>query len=495
MQNEHPVFQLIKTMTISEKAYFKKYSFLYKSDSNTVFKRMFDRLSSQEVYDIDILLKDKKIPNTIKKRIHVSLNNLNKKIVHSLLEYRKGKSDYSNFLHSMEEYELYKEKKLENLAEKKIKKIEQFIVERNLFILKPYFYYTINKSMLNNVAIKNDYRISQNKKFEDSIETIYHKGQLIVTAYKFESLVQKNGSIVFTDKENLKDLAILKQKTLSLIKYFSKDFKSYSSLSNNLLLMNMIENNVQGIKELSIDFLSLCKQKFPSLNDQDKIMTFIFLKNLGYNNLQLQNFEVFENIHYFLKKECKIIENKEILKTLQSIVINLNALYYYLNPNRKVKNTDVENFVQTIQSSDKSKSSFYELLCATSIILVREHKFQESLDLTSNVHISDFNARTYDSYVLLKSVRAICWLKLENIELFNSELTVIYKFLLKNRTVSYAKEIINFIKKLNQLKLMSNKERHLKTLIQRFDGIQENGSFYEKMEARELELLLKLALR
>jgi hypothetical protein len=127
-------------------------------------------------------------------------------------------------------------------------------------------------------------------------------------------------------------------------------------------------------------------------------------------------------------------------------------------------------------------------------MLVREKKYIDSLDLTNNVHISDFNERTYDSYISLKSVRAVSWLKLENLELFNSELTVIYKFLLKNRNVSYAKEIINFIKKLNQMDLMSNKEKHLKKLILSFNDIQKNGSLFEKMEARDLELLLNLAL-
>ena len=56
MQTEHPVFSLIKTMTSTEKAYFKKYSFLMKSKSDIVFLRIFDLLKTQKSFKIDILL-------------------------------------------------------------------------------------------------------------------------------------------------------------------------------------------------------------------------------------------------------------------------------------------------------------------------------------------------------------------------------------------------------------------------------------------------------
>jgi len=54
---------------------------------------------------------------------------------------------------------------------------------------------------------------------------------------------------------------------------------------------------------------------------------------------------------------------------------------------------------------------------------------------------------------------------------------------------------VNFIKKLSKTSQMKNKIKLLKNLLSETEQIEKNGSFYEKMEAIELKIILKLALR
>ena len=495
MKKEHSIYLLIQSLTAHEKHYFKKNGFLTDSKKKDAFIQIFDIINKQKSFNIDNILNDKKINTSIKKHLHVNLNSLYKLIINTMIDYRKEKNQLSSFFQSIEEYEFLYEKKLFDLAFKRIKKTELFTIENKMFHLLPFLYHRMNKGLINSLKISKEYKFEQNLKYEKSIESIYYKGQVSILAHQLEALIEHNKSMVFIDSENLSALKEIKKKTIDLLEFDKNDFQVISSLSNNIFMMNIMESNLIGIEKTTISYIRYFKEHFMKIKDNQLIGGLNFLYNLAHTNLALNNNKLFYelfSIFDLVKNEAK---DENIVSFVKPLLINLRALDYFLNPEKEIVNNDLELFINTIKENDTSSRNFIELITATCIILTNEKMYQESLDLTSSVSIADFNGRAADSYVFIKCIRVICWLKLENMDLFHSELVSIYTFLLKHTQLSFAKTIVNFIKKLSKTSQMKNKIKLLKNLLSETEQIEKNGSFYEKMEAIELKIILKLALR
>lgn len=495
MKKEHEIYLLIQAMEPSEKAYVKKYSFKKHAKNRSHFLLLFDVLDKQKKYNLDKLLANKKLPSEFNKNIYANLYTLKKEVLANLIEYSRSKNQLSILFDMFLEYDIYKSKKLVNAAKKKIIAIEKYIQKNDLHYFKPYLYNRMNEGLLNNIAIKKEYKITQYNKFEESIEEIYHRGKVNILSSKFEILIQKNAGLVFKIPEHINELKIIKNSAEELLAYFKDDFTIYSALHNNLLMMNMMLDDLDGIEQASKSYVDYFKAHSNKLNDEAKATSFLNFKNLAYHNIVLKNNVIYKEIISLLTTEKDYCKNADLVKILNIYIVNLKALFYVSNPKETPTKEDIQSFLQNLESIEKSNTLYYELLTATSIILTNENRFKESLDLTSEIFLSEFTDRINDSYVFLKCIRAICWLKLEKIDLFDSELESIYKFLLKYQNFSFAKQIINFIKKSANEKTKNNKVKVLKSLLDDFDKIQQNGTLLEKMEATELKLVLKLALK
>ena len=495
MEKENDIYQLIQAMEPSEKAYFKKFSFKKRSKNSANFLLLFDLLDKQKKYSLEKISSHKKLPQDFHKNLYANLYILKKEVLANLREYNRANNKLSELFDMFLEYDIFKSKKLDDIAKKKIISIEKHIEKNNLFYFKPYLYSRMNEGLLNNISIKKEYKASQYEKYKDSIEGLYQRGQMNITASKFETLIEANGGLIFKDPTRKAALQNLRDELRDLLKYFADDFVAFGGIHNNLLMVNMILGDVSGIRQASMAYIEYYNNSKDTITNADKTKIFVHFKNIAYHNLVLNNTDVFEEIQVILKNERDNCTDATLAQNLDIYITNLKALFYIQNPQIKPTETEIETFKTNVQNLDKTTPLYYELLTATGIILANEKRYQESLDITSDIFLNDFTERINDSYVILKCVRAICWLKLEKLELFDSELNSIYKFLLKYQNFSFAKEIINFIKKSNSQKTKKTKVKVFKDLLSEFEKIQEEGTLLERMEATELKLVLKLALK
>ncbi len=488
------VYLLIKSMSATEKAYFKKYAFKRKNGSSNDYSNLFDLLDKHKNFDIGKISSSNKLSVSFTKKINAHLNQLNKKIIASLLDYRKGKSDISQFLIAMEEYELFKDKGLEDEANRTIKKLEKFSIEKDLFHLKPYLYYTHNMSMLNDIKIDPKIKQIQNNKYTNSIEMLYNKAQLIIASFDFSLLVNKNKSIIFKSKENLKELEKIRIRKEKLLVKLKDDFGSICSLSNNLMIISLNKTNYNELLETVKKFINFYTIHYPKSNDREKLKAIIFLKNASYYLMAMGKTDVYRKTIGIIEEVLLVIKDKHLKEEIQSYYATLKALFYYLNPKENIAEKELIFFKEFLKNSNENSPAFMEILTCTSIILCRQKKYQESIAISDLIFHNKKNYKSYDNNVALRFVRVIAWLKMENIELFSSEIISLYKYLVKTENQNYSKHFVNFIKKFSKTNNNIKKQKLLKNLIADFNKIVKEKSIYEKMEANELKLILELAL-
>jgi len=494
VQKENRTYLLIKAMTATEKAYFKKYAFKIENTSSQDFKTLFNILDKQKNYQINDIKKNKKISKNFLKNINANLNQLNKRIVNSLLEYRKGKSDLSVFFNAIEEYELFKEKGLNDIADKKIKKIEQFIIEKDLYHFKPFLYNKITSRFRNNISIDTTYKKELEEKYKKSIEEHYNKSQVNIVACDFENLLIKNNSVVFKDSKNLKELDAIIQKMEILKENLKDDFGIFYSLSNNIMLATIMKGNSYDLIKIANELIDFYTENSKTVNDYNKSKTIPFFKNISYYTMSLGYNEIYLRIAPILDNEIEIIKDKNILQQLKEYILSLKALYFYLNKDIKPNKEDIDDIIDFIKNCNKSKAIYFELIVVLSILLTRMKEYSQSIDFTNIFYDSIFNQRANDNFTTLRIIRIINWLKLEEIDLFSSELISFYRSLIKHEHVSFVKEFINFINKFAKTNSEENKEKLLLNLISNLEKIKKSKNLFERMEANELTMILELAL-
>jgi len=494
MKKEHVVFQLIKAMEATEKAYFKKYSFKKQNTSNQDFIKLFDLLDKQKDYDYDKIVGNNKINSSFRKKLSLNLNQLNNRLMSSLVDYRKGKSDLSIFANSMAEYQLLKNKGLYEIAEKRIKKLEQFVEEKDLYYFKPYLFDILNRGLINNLKINTEYKNSLNLKFEKSIEVFNNKAQLNILSTKFENLVLKNKSLIFENEDLINELKIIKKHKEDLLNKLENDFASSSVLNNNLMLINMMLGNAYQLEIKGNEFIEYFYKHSASQKEHYKSKAYDFFKNITYYSLALDNKTLYLKIYKIFETELKNTQNQDVKEKIQDYLYSIKALFHFLIPDAPLSNKELDELLNIVKTINKSKANFMELLTSISIILAREKRYQDSIDLTNLVFSTNFNNRIHDSLITLRILRLINWLKLEELDLFSSEIISLYKYLLKSTTTPFIKEYIGFIKKFSKLTNKEVKEKLLNKLLSNIENIKNNKSLFEQMEANELNKILKIAL-
>lgn len=124
------LFQLIKSLSASEKGYVKK--FCAKNDTDAAYLRLFDAIEEQEEYDEDLLKKKFKKEQFIK-QLSVAKNYLIKTILRSLRAYYSESSNNIQVHELLLEIEILYNKRMIGLCQKLIKKAKKLIEDCQLF--------------------------------------------------------------------------------------------------------------------------------------------------------------------------------------------------------------------------------------------------------------------------------------------------------------------------------------------------------------------------
>lgn len=124
------LFQLIKSLSVSEKGYVKK--FCAKDGTDATYLKLFDAIDEQEEYDEDLLKKKFKKEQFIK-QLSVAKNYLIKSILRSLRAYHAESTNNIQVHELLLEIEILYNKRMVGLCQKLIKKAKKIIEDCQLF--------------------------------------------------------------------------------------------------------------------------------------------------------------------------------------------------------------------------------------------------------------------------------------------------------------------------------------------------------------------------
>lgn len=124
------LFQLIKSLSVSEKGYVKK--FCTKNGANSSYLRLFDAIDQQNQYDENIIKQKFKNEKFIK-QLSVAKNYLIKTILKSLRAYHSESTNNIQVHELLLEIEILYKKRLVGLCQKLIKKAKRLVAEAQLY--------------------------------------------------------------------------------------------------------------------------------------------------------------------------------------------------------------------------------------------------------------------------------------------------------------------------------------------------------------------------
>jgi len=266
------LFNLIKSLSKSEKGYFKKFSALHIIGKENKYLKLFSLLDKQKIYDED-KVKEAFKGDRFVKQLHVAKNYLCKIILKSLNQYysestvsiqinnlfntsmilyRKGLLDESRRLLSKGKMLAYKHEKNESL-------IQILNLEKQLIIgLNPRDY--INKIMQNTAEKKKaNKRIVNILAYEydlNKVVELYHNRRIIRNKedYKaYDKVMNKLGSQDEKYAEEFESKLGFYHKLVNYNLAAADDLKAYYYVKK---LVNVLESNPEHIKEFTNEYVS-----------------------------------------------------------------------------------------------------------------------------------------------------------------------------------------------------------------------------------------------
>ena len=482
-------------MNATEKAYFKKYAFKKKNVNNDSYKRIFDVLDKQKGFNLNKLLSDKKINTSLKKNIKANLSNLHKRIVSSLLEYRKESDNLSILFSMFLEYNLYLEKGLNSLAKKKIEKAVIYAKEKNIYYQMPQLAYWQFRYLRGNIVINKERLQKKSQLLIQSIEDIQNISQSEIITLKLEMIIHTNKGLIINNEKDKRSLAVLVLQTEELLEDLEENFQLYSVLTSNMFIMNLMLGRIRNIDKMSTSFVSFYRDKITKTKSNGtKYDNLIYLKNLCVVHSHFGNKKLFDLCLKVIEDEYSSLTNESLRNRMKNNILYLKILYKSINEDDFKDVSLLNKAVETFKNENKKKIYYFEFLLPILVLKLKIKEYKKIINLSTELINDGFNNRSRDSYLSIRILRAITWLKLENLQMFDYEITSTYKYLLKNKGFYFNLTIINFLKRFIKCKTNNEKKVLFLKLIKEFDLVLENGTGTEKMKAIELKTILSLAL-
>ena len=207
MKPSNELFILIKSLTKSEKRYFKRFCKFYSNDKKNNYLKLFEAIDNQSIYD-ESKIKKKFRGEVFIKQLSVTKDYLNKIILKSLNFYNSTNDPYILIKELITEAELLINKKLYVQSWKKLQRAKKLAYEYG------YFYLVIesigDERFLLNFLFKKE-REDMQSEFEKEEKRIFYEIQnireILGINQKVMKIVNSSGYLV-TEEINIKDLKI-----------------------------------------------------------------------------------------------------------------------------------------------------------------------------------------------------------------------------------------------------------------------------------------------
>lgn len=324
------LFQLIKSLSVSEKGYVKKYC--ARSGANPSYLQLFDAIDLQETYD-EQAIKDKFKSENFIKQLSVAKNYLIKTILRSLRSYHSESNNNIQVHELLVEIELLYHKRQIGLCQKLLKKARRIIEEKQLHQhAQELMFWDFRLTLLLPPNENTEAQIEENKQF--SLNQMAAYKQLIEYRYLGYDVFKSSLKEGYTRKDELVDVAHKFSKH-PLLTTFPKttNAKAVGCYYNIWSKLYEITNNfVQGF-EASKGYVEII-QKNPKVFEDYLTSTAIpaHYNLLSYCILLNEEETFFSNLEY-LKNIPNVYRSKsETIRKLSSYyAINLELQFYTQN--------------------------------------------------------------------------------------------------------------------------------------------------------------------
>jgi len=361
---KEPLFELIKKMKQTEKAYFKKHSFAYKKGSKNNFIYLFELIDKQKAYDERKL---KKVVGT--KYFAQKKQHLNKKILESLKNYHSKDSTKTQIEALLHEYRIYLSKSMFRSAEKSITRAKQLSFNSENYQL--YLH-----------VLKNEIELLKNNNDLEKLNN--HLNSYKITAKNINKIVN----------EHIK----LEELYINIILWNTK--MEYIRSKEQLIDLKSIFNNHSNIRRAPKSIRSKCIYYY-------SIAIYNYLQGIhkeSYNNFQKQ-LELFQNTAW-LKEEMSDYIRCLANNCFLAIILNKNNAY----------NTCLNN-LNKIQTEDlflKMILQYYQHLLTLKSLTHTKH-YTKAMDLIKdeNESIIKIEEVIIDKNILQNEMMIMTFLKIE----------------------------------------------------------------------------------
>lgn len=443
MKNKNLLFELIKSLTKSEKRYFKIYSSLNSSKKKNSLL-LFEAIDKQEKYD------EKKIMKLLSREAVIDNFSYNKHyllqlILKSLHAYNYGKNSEEILRENLHHLELLFEKSQFALCEKIITKSLQLAENEELFFYineflnwKSKFRYT----KFNRKQSKEEYDLivkTQAVVLKQEINLIQYRDLYM----NFHLVVAENPN---RDKSHLTKINKfithpLLQKENQAISLKAKYYYYFIHRMNFLLL-----NDLDNALDCSLKLVENFEKKIQSYSNEHHQFYANALTYLLLDQAALAKIDDYRVTNYkltsFLQKHVELA--KFIFPTNYSAAITLY---------RKTKNYDsvatlvaeYEHFLKSFNENISSQNILilnFQIAC----LFIEKSDFKAALRWI-NVVLSEKDELRKDIFTAAKIINLIVHYELNNYDLLDSEIISTYRYLLKkNRLHKFEAMIIKYMK-------------------------------------------------
>jgi len=465
--NNNSLFILIKTLTKSEKRYFKMLSNNQKG--NKQYLEIFDAIDKQKDYN-ETQLKDIFKSYKLSKQFNVYKQYLYQLILKSLLSFNSKTNEKIKVNQLLLQIEILFNRGLIDDAYSFLKKIKKIVYKKEMLseLLK---ILVLEQTMathiktINRNSIKNEYDVTINK-----LKTLYDYTALVTEILILNNQKKhKNSNTLMQKIKNYEKKPILKSINLATT------LQAKSNFYTAHLLLNYLKNDYQKAFELSSKNTKLISNKL-SKNSPDRIIPY---HNHISVSIQGSQFKVAEEYLDKLNQLYKINEKKLSAYQKYDFVtkITINQLAICLKTGSLQKEHEI---IKDFQKNPKKlfiikpKESFLIwFYYYITILYIIDNNYEKALEWNNRL-FNILSIHDGDFYINTRFLNLIIHFELHNISLLESQLQSVSRLLLKqNYSNEFESVIFSFFK--SMLKINDfDFNLSIVNLVTRLNKIEQN---------------------
>jgi hypothetical protein len=443
------LFDLIQSLSGSEKRYFRLYCNLQDGEKN--YLKLFDFLDGKEVYD-EKEVKAAFQSESFVKSLHVTKNYLVNLILKSLRSFHSGGNSELKLNNLLSDFSILEKRGLYPHVEEILQKIKRVSIEQEKHHL---LWWVLTKEMSFLMA-------RREKSMEEDLslltDSFYHTAEILLKDTKALILNRKAGlasrsgykEVFLSEQEKQFETELDRKNELSVLGY--SHFTQFKAI--RALLQNDIENHYLFYKQVVEKWKSE-----PALIKNRPILYKINLANLLNSCFRAQRFDEFPAILNELKKLPKGNFNEEA-ETFQNVAFY--ELLYYLNTGKVAEGLSRIHEIEKGLVSYKAKIhksrelAFYYNL---SLFYFIQHKYAMALDWLQPILNHPKTDHRKDLQRAAQLLQIVFHYMLDNMDLVSSLLTSVRKkFARQNGLNDF--EALFFSNFHNLLKSVPGRPRH-----------------------------------